>query len=98
MTQKTKVAYSTFQVSDYLDNEKVIAEYLSSAAQDENPDMLLKALGDVAKARGMAKVAKDSGLGRESLYKALSPGAKPRYETVAAVLRALNVKLVVGVR
>ena len=57
--------------------------------------MLLKALGDVAKARGMAK---DSGLGRESLYKALSPGAKPRYETVAAVMRALKVKLMVVVR
>ncbi len=72
-------------MSDYLDNEKVIAEYLSSAAQYENPDVLLKALGDVAKARGMAQVAKDSGLGRESLYKALSPEARPRYETVAAV-------------
>jgi DNA-binding phage protein len=58
MKQKAKVTYSTFDVSDYLDNEKVIAEYLSSAAQDENPDVLLKALGDVAKARGMAQVAK----------------------------------------
>jgi probable addiction module antidote protein len=55
MKQKPKVTYSTFHVSDYLDNEKVIAEYLSSAAQDENPDVLLKALGDVAKARGMAQ-------------------------------------------
>jgi probable addiction module antidote protein len=76
----------------------VIATYLSEAAQDENPDVLLKALGDVAKARGMAQVAKDSGLGRESLYKALSPGAKPRFETIAAVMRALNVKIAVGVR
>ena len=59
---------------------------------------LLKALGDVAKARGMAQVAKDSGLGRESLYKALAPGAKPRFETIAAVMRALNVKIEVGVR
>ena len=98
MSKKPKVTWSTFQVADYLDNETVIAEYLSSAAQDENPDVLLKALGDVAKARGMTQVAKDSGLGRESLYKALSPGAKPRYETVAAVMRALKVKMVVGVR
>ena len=44
----------------------------------------------------MAQVAKDSGLGRESLYKALSPGAKPRYETIAALMRALNVKIEVG--
>lgn len=98
MKRRSKVTYSTFIVSDHLDNEKVISEYLSLAAQDENPDLLLKALSDVAKARGMAQVAKDSGLGRESLYKALSPGAKPRYETIAAVMRALKVKIQVGVR
>lgn len=98
MTRKTKVTYSTFNVADYLDNEKVIASYLSEAAQDENPDVLLKALADVAKARGMAQVAKDSGLGRESLYKALAPGAKPRFETIAAVMKALKVKIEVGVR
>ena len=63
MKTKTKVTYSTFNASDYLDNEKVIAAYLSSAAEDKNPDVLLKALCDVAKARGMAQVAKDSGLG-----------------------------------
>jgi probable addiction module antidote protein len=97
MKRQSKVTFSKFDVADYLDNEKVIAEYLSSAAQDENPDVLLKALSDVAKARGMAQVAKDSGLGRESLYKALSPGAKPRYETVAAVMRALKVRFEVGV-
>jgi probable addiction module antidote protein len=98
MSKKPKVTFSPFDVADYLDNEKLIAAYLSEAAQDENPDMLLKALGDVAKARGMAQVAKDSGLGRESLYKALAPGAKPRFETIAAVMRALKVKLEVGVR
>jgi probable addiction module antidote protein len=98
MKRKAKVEYTTFNVSDHLNNERVISEYLTLAAQDENPDLLLKALGDVAKARGMAQVAKDAGLGRESLYKALSPGAKPRYETVAAVMRALNVKIEVGVR
>lgn len=98
MKKKPKVTYSTFNVSDYLDNEKVISAYLSEAAQDENPDVLLKALGDVAKARGMAQVAKDSGLGRESLYKALAPGAKPRFETIAGVMRALKVEIAVGVR
>ena len=97
MKQKTAISYSTFDAADYLDNEVVIAEYLSQAAQDENPDVLLLALADVAKARGMAQVAKDSGLGRESLYKALAPGAKPRFETIAAVLRALKVKIVIGV-
>jgi probable addiction module antidote protein len=95
MTRKSKVTWSAFSVADYLDNDNVIAEYLSAAASDENPDVLLKALADVAKARGMAEVARVSGLGRESLYKALAPGAKPRFETVAAVLRALNVKVAV---
>jgi probable addiction module antidote protein len=73
----------------------VIAEYLTAAAEDENPDVLLLALADVAKARGMAQVARDAGLGRESLYKALAPGSHPRFETIAAVLRALGVKVAV---
>lgn len=98
MTKKPKISFSTFDAADYLDNETVIAEFLTASAQDENPDVLLKALSAVAKARGMAQVAKDSGLGRESLYKALTPGAKPRYETITAVMRALNVKFEVGVR
>ena len=90
---KKKVTYSSFEVADYLDNEEVIAEYLSAAAQDDSSDVLLKALSDVAKARGMAQVAKDAGLGRESLYKALAPGAKPRFETIASVMKALKVKI-----
>jgi probable addiction module antidote protein len=90
---KKKVTYSSFDAADYLDNEEVIAEYLSAAAQDDNSDVLLKALSDVAKARGMAQVAKDAGLGRESLYKALAPGAKPRFETIASVMKALKVKI-----
>jgi probable addiction module antidote protein len=90
---KKKVTYSSFDAADYLDNEDVIAEYLSAAAQDDNSDVLLKALSDVAKARGMAQVAKDAGLGRESLYKALAPGAKPRFETIASVMKALKVKI-----
>jgi len=87
--------YATFEVSDYLDNEEAIAEYLSAAAEDPNPDLLLVALANVAKARGMARVAEDAGLARESLYKALSPGSHPRFETISAVLRALNVRLAI---
>ena len=89
------VTYAPFDAADYLDNDVVIAEYLSAAVEDPNPDVFLAALGDVAKARGMAQIAKDAGLGRESLYKALSTGAHPRYETVSAVLRALGVKFAV---
>ena len=61
--------------------------------QDPNPDALLEALATVARARGMAKLAESTGLGRESLYKTLRPGAKPRYETIAKILTALDVKL-----
>ena len=89
------MTYAPFEVADYLDSDTIIAEYLSAAMEDPNPDVFLAALGDVAKARGMAQIARDAGLGRESLYKALSSGAHPRYETVSAVLRALGVKLVV---
>jgi probable addiction module antidote protein len=90
-----KTTYAPFDVAVYLDNDEVIAENLSAAAEDPNPDVFLVALGDAAKARGMARIAKDSGLGRESLYKALSPGAHPRFETISAVLHALGVKLAV---
>lgn len=87
--------YRPFDAADYLDNDEVIAEYLSAAIEDPNPDVFLAALGDVAKARGMAQIAKDAGLGRESLYKALNTGAHPRYETISAVMRALGVKFAV---
>ena len=61
--------------------------------KDPNAEVFLIAVANVAKARGITKVAQDSGLGRESLYKALAPGAKPRYETVRKLMDALGVKL-----
>jgi len=82
-----------FDAANYLDSEEAIAEYLNAALEDGNPDMLLLAVRDVARARGMAQLAKDSGMGRESLYKALTPGAKPRYDTMLKLLRALGVQL-----
>ena len=88
-----RVYFAPLDVSSYLDNQEVIAEYLTAAAEDENPAVLLTALANVAKARGMAHVAEAAGLGRESLYKALAPGAQPRFHTVQAVLRALNVRI-----
>jgi probable addiction module antidote protein len=63
--------------------------------EDPNPDLFLLAVANVAKARGMAKMAKESGLGRESLYKALAPGAKPRYETVRKLMDSLGMRLTV---
>ena len=88
---KKKIA--AFDAADYLDNEEVIAEYLNAALEDENPDVFLRAIANVAKARGMSKLAADSGLGRESLYKALAPGAKPRYDTVLKLIKALGLEL-----
>ena len=84
--------FSKFNAVSYLDNEEMIAEYLTAAMEDENPDVFLAAIGDVAKARGMSVVAQKSGLGRTSIYKAVSPGAKPRYETIIKLLHALGVK------
>jgi len=93
--RKKKTTYKAFDAAAYLDNDIVIAEYLSAAAEDPNPQVFLAALGDVAKARGMAQIAKSAGLGRESLYKTLSEGARPRFETINSVLHALGVKFAV---
>ena len=84
-----------FDVSAFLDDDEVVAEYLAAALEDVNPDVFLAAVGQVAKARGMSAIAESTGLGRESLYKALTPGAKPRYDTVLKVLQGLGVKLTV---
>jgi putative addiction module killer protein/probable addiction module antidote protein len=85
--------FSRFDAVDYLTNEETIAEYLTAALEDPDPDVFLTAVRDVARARGMAQLAKATGLGRESLYKALTPGAKPRYDTVLKLVNALGVKL-----
>ena len=85
--------YSKFDAADYLTDEASIAAYLNEALKDDDPDVFLMAIDTVARARSMSQIANESGLGRESLYKALSSGAKPRYETVAKVVRALGIKL-----
>ncbi len=85
-----------FDPSIFLTNDEVVAEYLTAALEDPNPDVFLAAVGNVAKARGMSAIAQNSGLGRESLYKALTPGAKPRYDTVLKVLQSLGVKISVS--
>ena len=85
--------FAPFDAADYLTDEQTIAEYLSAALEDPDPDLFLVAVRDVARARGMTQLARATGLGRESLYKALTPGAKPRYDTVLKIMRALGVKL-----
>ena len=89
---KTPRKLVAFDAARYLDDDEAIAEYMTAVLEENDPDLLLLALADVARAKGMAQVAKDAGLGRESLYKALAPGAKPRFETIMKVARALGVK------
>ena len=91
MPLKTKA----FDPAKLLVNEAAIAAYLSDMIEDGNPELLAAALGDVARARGMTQVAKDAGLTREALYKALRPGAQPRLSTIARVCIALGLRLVV---
>lgn len=91
--QKLKV----FDITRHLDSEQSMAEYLSQVLEDGDNDELIRALGHIAKAKGMATVAKESGLGRESLYKALSEGSQPRFDTIAKVINALGLKMTVQV-
>lgn len=91
--RKTTVKVTRFDIAEHLKEPEDAAEYLSQVLADGDDAELLRALGHIARTRGMAKVAAESGLGRESLYKALSPGAKPRYDTVLKVARALGVRL-----
>ena len=84
---------STWDASEYLDTEDDVAAYLNAALEDGNPAILQAALGDVAKARGMSAIARQAGLGRESLYKSLSKEGNPSWATVTKVLDALGLQL-----
>ena len=93
MSKLSPLELAAFDASDYLDSEEVIAEYLTVALEDADPDAFLMAVRDVAKARGIATVAAVAGVGRESLYKTLKPGSQPRFDTVRRLLDALGVRL-----
>jgi len=82
-----------FDVANYLDSKEVIAEYLTQVLKDGDLDELLSAIGDVARAKGMTQIAKETGLGRESLYKSFASGSKPKFDTVVKVLDSLGIKL-----
>ena len=92
MTVKT----TRFDVADFLDSEEAIQEYFRQVVEDGDPDEIVRALGHIARARGMTQLAKDTGLGRESLYKALSEGSKPRFDTIMRVTKALGLTLTVA--
>ena len=82
-----------WDAADHLNTEEDVVAYIDAAFDDGDPALIAAALGDVARARGMTKVAADAGLGRESLYKALSPGGNPEFATIIKVMRALGLRL-----
>ena len=92
MTIKT----TKWDAADYLDNPKAIAEYLNAAFEDGNPELIAAALGDVARAKGMSKIAKTAGITREALYKSLSKEGDPKLSTLLGVTEAIGFKLIVS--
>jgi len=82
-----------YDAAEYLETTEDMAAYLEAALEDGEPAVVVQALGTIARARGMSRIARDTGLGRESLYKALSPEGNPEFATVLKVVRALGLKL-----
>ena len=89
----TEMHTRPWDAADYLETDEDIVAYLEAAFDDGDPGLIAAALGDVARARGMTKVAAKAGLGRESLYKALSPNGNPEFATVLKVMQALGLRL-----
>ena len=89
----TKTKTKRWDAADYLKSNQDVVAYLEAALEDGDSRVVAAALGDIARARGMTRVARQAGLGRESLYKALSAGGNPELGTVLRVVRALGIKL-----
>jgi probable addiction module antidote protein len=88
-----RTATRPFDAVDYLENEDEMVAYLEAALEQDDARVVAAALGDIARAKGMSRVARDAGLGRESLYKALSAEGNPEFATVLKVVRALGLSL-----
>ena len=85
--------FTRFDATDYLKSEEDIAAYMEAVMEDGDAAVIALALGDVARAKGMTNLARDTGLTREGLYKALSPDGNPSFATVVKVMNALGLKL-----
>ncbi len=93
--KKTKIdELPNFDMARYLNSDKAITEYLNQVLEEGDDALLAEALGDIARAKGMAQIAQTTGNTREALYKALRPNAKPRFDTINKVIGALGIKLV----
>lgn len=90
---KTSTATLPWDAAEYLESEEDMAEYLEAALEEGDASLVAAALGDIARAQGMTRIAKKTGLGRESLYKALSPEGNPEFATVLKVVRSLGLRL-----
>lgn len=96
MRKKVKLKTIPWDPTQYLKTDKDIADYLDAVFEDGDPELIRHALGDIARAKGMTRIAKAAGLGRESLYKALSMDGNPEFATVLKVIHALGLKLKVA--
>lgn len=84
---------TTWDAADYLEMEADIAAYLNAAFEDGDTSVIAAALGDVARAKGMTQLAKETGITRDGLYKALSPTGNPSFDTVQKVIKAFGLRL-----
>lgn len=84
-----------FDMAEFLPDDEAVAQYLTVVLEENDPSALAHALGTIARARGMVSIAQSAGIGREALYKALRPGAQPRFDTIARACTALGLKLTV---
>ena len=84
---------SKFDIADYLDSNEMIAEYLNTVLEEGNNSDVITAIGNIAKAIGMTKIAEETGLSRPSLYKALAVGSKPQFDTIMKVIKAIGGQL-----
>ena len=91
--KKVNVKTTPWDPAEHLESEADIAAYLQAAFEDGDPAMIASVLGDIARAKGMTQIARETGLGRESLYKALSPEGNPEFSTILKVVTALGLKL-----
>ena len=82
-----------YAVAEHLETGEDMVAYLEAALEDGDPAVIVHAIGNIARARGMSQIARDAGLGRESLYKALSPEGNPEFATVLKVVKALGIRL-----
>ena len=89
----TKLITSRWDPAEHLETQEDIVAYFEAALELKDSQLIAAVLGDIARAKGMTQIAKETGLGRESLYKALSPGGNPEFSTILKVINALGLQL-----